>query len=85
MEPQEGTPPRQSAADASRGKRRRAMRVIYDQNRMMILVYEVEPAVGESGPHTLVFEWGKSTAELENFPSYWKDLSDDGLLQLLKH
>jgi len=61
------------------------MRVVYDQNRSMVLVYELEPPAGESGPRTLVFEWGKSTAEIESFPAHWKDLSDEGLLRLLKH
>ena len=68
-----------------RGKRRRAMRVIHDPKRYMVLVYELEPVPGDPGQRTLVFEWGKSSAELESYPAQWQDLSDAGLLALLSH
>ena len=63
------------------GFRRCAMRLLRDQHGM-VLVYELEPSVKDSGPSMLVFESPGRSAKLEHYPAGWKGLSNDQLLAL---
>jgi hypothetical protein len=65
------------------GGRRAAMRVVQAGMRMVV-VYEQDPVVVESGPRTLVFESGESIVRLTHYPADWRKLKDDDLLALPK-
>ena len=63
------------------GFRRCAMRLLRDQSGM-VLVYELEPSVRDTGPRMLVFESPGRSVRLERYPASWKGFSNDQLLAL---
>jgi hypothetical protein len=74
---QEGT-----SARSSRASQRYAMRVIHEDGRGVVLVYETGLTPAGNGPRTLVFEWANASAELAQYPTDWRKLGDDELLAL---
>ena len=53
------------------------MRVINEESRGVVLVYESAPKPGEPGPRTLVFEWGSASSRITRYPEEWRRLADD--------
>lgn len=80
--PEPGTRGQESAARPSRASQRYAMRVIHEDGRGVVLVYETGPTSSANGPRTLVFEWANASAELAQYPADWRKLGDDELLAL---
>ena len=66
----------------SRASQRFAMRVIHEEGRGVVLVYETAASSSANAPRTLVFEWANASAELAHFPADWRKLGDDELLAL---
>lgn len=71
-----------SATRATVGNRRTAMKVLQRKSQGMVLVYELEPSVVNAGPPLLVFESVTRKAQIENFPSNWRALTDDELIAI---
>jgi hypothetical protein len=69
-------------ARSTRASQRYAMRVIHEDGRGVVLVYEAGLTPSGSGPRTLVFEWANASAELAQYPTDWRKLGDDELLAL---
>jgi hypothetical protein len=87
--PEQLTPPqpstteeRAAVARTPAGYRRCAMRLIRDAHLGMVLVYELEPSVVDSGPRHLVFEATTWASRLEKYPAEWRRLPNDELLAL---
>lgn len=76
------TQEQEGAARPSRASQRYAMRVIHEDGRGVVLVYETGLTSSANGPRTLVFEWANASAELALYPSDWRKLGDDELLAL---
>jgi hypothetical protein len=72
----------QSTTRASVGNRRTAMKVLQRKSQGVVLVYELEPMVVNTGPRLLVFESVKSVNQVETFPDDWRRLSDDDLIAI---
>jgi hypothetical protein len=76
------TEQRAAVARTPAGYRRCAMRLIRDTHLGMVLVYELEPSVVDSGPRHLVFEATTWASRLEKYPAEWRRLPNDELLAL---
>jgi hypothetical protein len=61
------------------------MRLIRDKQQGLILVYELEPAIVNAGPRSLVFESGAWSARLEDYPADWRRLTDEALVALSRN
>ena len=82
VEPQEEKFESVGTSRLSRGSQRYAMRVIHEESRGVVLVYESGPKPDEPGPRTLVFEWGSASSRITRYPDTWRRLGDDDLLAL---
>lgn len=58
------------------------MRMIRDPLQGMVLVYQMEPATTDQGPPALIMETGEWCVRLDEYPSNWRELTDDELLKL---
>ena len=67
---------------SSRASQRYAMRVIHEDGRGVVLVYETGLTSSANGPRSLVFEWANASAELAQFPADWRKMEDEELLAL---
>jgi len=76
------TAPEGAVARSTRASQRYAMRVIHEDGRGVVLVYETAMTSTGNGPRTLVFEWANASAELAQYPADWRKLGDDELLAL---
>jgi hypothetical protein len=65
------------------GNRRATMKMIRDPVLGMVIVYELDPSKGESGPPTLVFETQGTKVRLETFPADWRRMDEKELIALL--
>lgn len=75
---------RPARARASFGYRRAAMRRIRHPELGVILVYELDPAPGQRGIRTLIYESESVSSCVERVPPEWPRLSDDELLALVR-
>ena len=71
-----------TASRSSRASQRYAMRVIHEEGRGVVLVYETSLSASGNGPRALMFEWANASAELAQYPADWRKLGDDELLAL---
>jgi hypothetical protein len=58
------------------------MRMIRDGEHGMVVVYELDPSLADSGPRMLVFESQGSRVRVANYPTDWRRLSENDLLSL---
>lgn len=80
--PDRGSKEQEGATQPSRASQRYAMRVIHEDGRGVVLVYETGFTSSANGPRTLVFEWANASAELAQYPAEWRKLGDEELLAL---
>ena len=77
-------PSRLARARSTLGRRRVAMRMIHHPDHGAILVYELDPAPGQRGIPTLIYEYESERSMLDRFPRDWRTLPDDELLALVR-
>lgn len=80
--PERGAKEQEGATRPSRASQRYAMRVIHEDGRGVVLVYETGMTSSGNAPRMLVFEWANASAELAQYPADWRKLGDDELLAL---
>lgn len=51
----------------------------------MILIYESEPSASMPGSRALIFESGRWSTHIDDYPPDWRFLADDELLRLQPH
>ena len=80
--PAQNAPAPRARPSQMTGSRRTAMRIMTRKSVGVVAVYEQDPTVENSGTRALVFESGKGTTRVEQFPADWQRLSEEELAAL---